>query len=114
MNLLITGQHVDVTPALRQYVETKMARVSRHFDQIIDIAVVLGVERPSDKDKRQRAEANVRIKGNVLHVDHFAENLYAAIDGVADKLDRQVLKSKEKMQSHQHESLGRAIGKEED
>jgi len=107
MNLMITGQHVEVTPALRQYVETKMARISRHFDQIIDVAVVLGVERPSEKEKRQRAEANLRIKGNVLHVDHFAEDLYAAIDGLADKLDRQVMKNKEKIQSHQHEGIKR-------
>jgi putative sigma-54 modulation protein len=105
MNLLITGQHVDVSPALRQYVETKLERIVRHFDQIIDIAVILGVESPSDKDKRQRAEVNMRVKGNVFHVEHYAEDLYAAIDGMADKLDRQVLKFKGKIQDHQHEPL---------
>ena len=51
MNLLITGHHVDVTPALRAYVEDKLERITRHFDQIIDIAVVLGVEKPSEKEK---------------------------------------------------------------
>lgn len=112
MNLMITGQHVEITPALRQYVETKMTRLSRHFDQIIDVAVVLGVEKPSEKEKRQRAEANLRIKGNVLHVDHFAEDLYAAIDGLADKLDRQVMKCKEKLQSHQHEGIKRVAAGE--
>ena len=108
MNLMITGHHVDVSPALREYVENKMDRVVRHFDQIIDIAVILGVEKPSEKDKRQRAEVNVRIKGNVIHVEHFAEDLYAAIDGLVDKLDRQVLKHKAKVQDHQHEALKHA------
>lgn len=105
MNLLLTGQHVEVSPALRAYVEEKLDRVVRHFDQIIDVAVVLGVEKPSEKDKRQRAEVNLRVKGNVFHLDHYAENLYAAIDGLVDRLDRQVLKHKGKIQDHQHESL---------
>lgn len=105
MNLLLTGQHVDVSPALREYVETKLERVIRHFDQIIDIAVVLGVEKPSEKDKRQRAEVNLRVKGNVIHLDHYAEDLYAAIDGLVDKLDRQVVRHKDKVQSHKNEAL---------
>ncbi|HEX7646875.1 MAG TPA: ribosome-associated translation inhibitor RaiA [Noviherbaspirillum sp.] len=105
MNLLITGHHVDVSPALRAYVEEKLERITRHFDQIIDVAVVLGVEKPSEKEKRQRAEVNLRIKGNVLHSEDYAEDLYAAIDGMMDKLDRQVLKCKGKMQAHQNEAL---------
>jgi putative sigma-54 modulation protein len=108
MNLLLTGQHVDISPALREYVETKLERVTRHFDQIIEIEVVLGVEKPSEKDKRQRAEVNLRVKGNVVHLDHYAEDLYAAIDGLMDKLDRQVIRHKDKIQSHQHESVKRA------
>lgn len=110
MNLLITGHHVDVTPTLREYVQDKLERVTRHFDQIIDVAVILGIEKPAEKDKRQRAEVNLRIKGNVLHVEDYAEDLYAAIDGMMDKLNRQVLKSKEKIQAHQHEPLKRAGG----
>ena len=102
MNLLLTGQHVDISPALREYVENKLDKVIRHFDQIIDIAVVLGVEKPSDKDKRQRAEVNLRVKGNVFHLDHYAEDLYAAIDGLIDRLDRQVLKHKSKVQDHKN------------
>ena len=105
MNLMITGHHVDVTQPLRDYVENKLDRVVRHFDQIIDIAVILGIEKPAEKDKRQRAEVNLRLKGNVIHVEHFAEDLYAAIDGVVDKLDRQVLKHKGKIQEHQHEAI---------
>jgi putative sigma-54 modulation protein len=105
MNLLLTGQHVDITPALRDYVEKKLDRVIRHFDQIIDIAVILGVEQPSEKDKRQRAEVNLRVKGQVFHLDHYAEDLYAAIDFLVDKLDRQVLKYKSKVQDHKHAAL---------
>lgn len=105
MNLMITGHHVDVSQALRDYVESKMERVVRHFDQIIDIAVILGIEKPSEKDKRQRAEVNLRLKGNVIHVEHFAEDLYAAIDGLVDKLDRQVLKHKGKVKGHQNEAI---------
>lgn len=110
MNFLITGQHVDVSPALRSYVEDKFARVTRHFDQIIEIEVILGVEKPAEKDKRQRAEVNLRVKGNVFHLDQYADDLYAAIDGLVDRLDRQVVKHKEKIQDHQHEALKHANG----
>jgi putative sigma-54 modulation protein len=110
MNLLLTGHHLDISPALREYVENKLDRVVRHFDQIIDIAVTLGVEKPSEKEKRQRAEVNLRLKGTVLHVEHFAEDLYAAIDGLIDKLDRQVLKHKGKIQDHQNEALKHVSG----
>lgn len=107
MNLLLTGQHVDITPALRDYVEKKADRVIRHFDQIIDLAVILGIEQPSEKDKRQRAEVNLRVKGQVFHMDQYAEDLYAAIDLLFDKLDRQVIKHKDKVQDHKGESVKR-------
>ena len=107
MNILITGHHIELTPAIRAYVETKLDRVISHFDQVIDVAVVLGVEAPAEKDKRQRAEANLRIKGDVLHAECYAENLYAAIDMMLDKLDRQVLKTKGKTQGHRQESQKR-------
>jgi putative sigma-54 modulation protein len=104
MNILITGHHIELTPAIREYVETKLERVISHFDQVIDVAIVLGVEAPAEKDKRQRAEANLRIKGDVLHAECHAENLYAAIDMMLDKLDRQVQKIKGKSQAHRQES----------
>jgi putative sigma-54 modulation protein len=107
MNVLITGHHIDLTPAIREYVETKLERVINHFDQVVDVAVILGVEAPSEKDKRQRAEANLRIKGDVLHAECYAENLYAAIDLMMDKLERQVQKIKGKMQGHRQESVKR-------
>lgn len=108
MNLMITGQHLEVSPALRDYVENKLERVIRHFDQIMEIAVVLGVEKPSEKEKRQRAEVHVRMKGNVIHVENFADDLYAAIDGLVDKLDRQVIKHKDKIRDHHHEGIKHA------
>lgn len=108
MNILITGHHVELTPAIREYVETKLDRVISHFDQVIDVAVVLGVEAPAEKEKRQRAEANLRIKGDVIHAECYAENLYAAIDMMMDKLDRQVQKIKGKTQGHRQESQKRA------
>jgi putative sigma-54 modulation protein len=107
MNVLITGHHIDLTPAIREYVETKLERVINHFDQVVDVAVILGVEAPSEKDKRQRAEANLRIKGDVLHAECYAENLYAAIDLMMDKLERQVQKIKGKIQGHRQESVKR-------
>lgn len=106
MNLLLTGQHLEISPAIRAYVENKLERVVHHFDKVIDIAVILGVEAPSEKDKRQRAEVNLRVKGKIFHLDHYAENIYAAIDGLVDRLDHQVVKYKGKLQDHhQHESV---------
>lgn len=110
MNLLLTGQHVDISPAIRAHVEKKLEKVIQHFDQIIDIAVILGVEKPSEKDKRQRAEVNLRVKGHIFHLDHYAEDLYTAIDGLVNRLDRQVLKYKEKIQDHKNEPLKHMSG----
>ena len=107
MNLIISGHHLELTPAIREYVQNKLDRIIRHFDHVIDIAVILGVEKPSEKDKRQRAEVNLRLRGNVIHVESFAQDLYAAIDTLIDKLDRQVLKYKAKMQDHQCEAIKR-------
>lgn len=99
MNLNITGHHLEVTPAIREYVETKLARVSGHFDHVIDIKVILSVEKLV-----QIAEATVHVPGNDLHVACSDENLYSAIDLLADKLDRQVLKHKEKQSNHHKEN----------
>lgn len=107
MNLMISGHHLELTPAIREYVKAKLDRVIRHFDHVIDIAVILGVEKPAEKDKRQRAEVNVRLRGNVIHVESFAEDLYAAIDRLIDKLDRQVLRYKTRLQDYQHDAIKR-------
>ena len=91
MNLNITGHHLDVTPAIRSYVEDKLARVTRHFDHVIDVSVVLSVEK-----LRQKAEVNVHLPGKDIFVEHADGDMYAAIDALADKLDRQILKHKQK------------------
>ena len=95
MQLTVTGHHIDVTPALRQYVGTKLARLERHFGHMTDIHCVLTVEKLSHK-----AEATVHISGGTIHADAVEPDMYAAIDMLADKLDRQVLKHKEKVTDH--------------
>jgi putative sigma-54 modulation protein len=101
MNLIIHGHHVEVTPALRSYVEEKLGRIHRHFDSVIDADVVLSVE-----DKlRQKAEITVRVRGSSLHAEHTNGDMYAAIDALMDKLDRQVLRHKDRVRNHDHEPL---------
>lgn len=95
MQLTVTGHHIDVTEALRSYVGTKLGRLERHFDHMTDIHCVLTVEKLIHK-----AEATVHIAGGTLHADAVEPNMYAAIDALADKLDRQVLKHKEKVTDH--------------
>jgi putative sigma-54 modulation protein len=107
MNLTISGHHLDVTPSLREYVLTKLDRVTRHFDQVVDITVLLCVEKLSEKERRQRAEVTLHVKGKDLFAECAAEDLYAAIDQLMDKLDRQVVRHKSKVQDHHHESQKR-------
>ena len=92
MNLSVSGHHLEVTPALRTYVQTKIGRVTRHFDHVIDAHVIL----TADKVK-QKAEVTLHVPGQDLHCESEEANLYAAIDLLADKLDRQVLKYKDKL-----------------
>ncbi|MCX7672998.1 MAG: ribosome-associated translation inhibitor RaiA [Thiobacillaceae bacterium] len=101
MNLNITGHHLDVTPALRSYVEDKLGRITRHFDHVIDVSVVLSVEK-----LRQKAEVNVHLPGKDIFVEHVDGDLYAAIDALADKLDRQILKHKQKLTDVHRDSGG--------
>ncbi|HTH44840.1 MAG TPA: ribosome-associated translation inhibitor RaiA [Oxalicibacterium sp.] len=104
MNILITGHHLDLTPAIRLYVQDKLQPITRHLDIILEIEVILGLEAPAEKELRQRAEVNLRLKGETLHAEHRAEDLYAAIDGVMEKIDRQALKTKGKIKEHRRES----------
>ena len=104
MNLTISGHHLEVTPALREYVLTKLDRVTRHFDQVVDITVLLCVEKLSEKERRQRAEVTLHVKGKDIFAECSSEDLYAAIDQLMDKLDRQVMRHKDKVQNHHHES----------
>ena len=100
MNLTISGHHVEVTPALREYVLTKLDRVTRHFDQVVDVNVLLTVEKLKEKERRQKAEVTLHTKGKDIFVEHANEDMYAAIDLLADKLDRIAVKLKEKMKDH--------------
>ena len=79
MNLTISGHHLEVTPALREYVLTKLERVTRHFDQVVDVAVLLSVEKQKEKERRQKAEVNLHVKGKDIFVETSHENPYAAI-----------------------------------
>ncbi len=93
MQINVSGHHVDVTDALRSYVEAKLDRLERHSDRINHMDVILSVEK-----QRQKAESTVRMAGGELFADAESDDLYAAIDALADKLDRQLIKQKEKSQ----------------
>jgi putative sigma-54 modulation protein len=101
MQLSITGHHVEVTPALRSYVEKKLERIDRHFDQVIDVHCVLTVEK-----LQQKAEATLHVSGCDIYADATEEDMYAAIDLLVDKLDRCIKKHKEKRTDH-HAAEGR-------
>jgi len=96
MQVNITGHHVDVTPALRAYVTEKMQRISRHFDHVISINVILTVEKHT-----KEAEATLHAAGKSIFANDKNEDMYAAIDGMVDKLDRQVRRHKDKIRDHQ-------------
>jgi putative sigma-54 modulation protein len=97
MNLSICGHHLDLTPALRDYVAQKLERTKRHFGQVIDVAVVLSIDK-----LRQKAEINLHVRGKDMHAEAVDHDLYTAIDMLFDKLDRQVSKYKTKIQNHHH------------
>ena len=95
MRIETHGQQIEVTGALRDYVESKLARLQRHFEQPFDVRTQLSIDKPD-----HRAEANVLIAGRTLHADATGVNMYAAIDLLADKLDRLLMKHKEKLVDH--------------
>lgn len=91
MNLNLAGHHVIITPAMRDYVTSKIDKITRHFDHVIDVSVILSVEK-----LKQKAEANVHVRGKDIFVETDSADMYASIDSLVDKLDRQILKRKEK------------------
>ncbi|ORU91987.1 MAG: hypothetical protein A6F70_01510 [Cycloclasticus sp. symbiont of Bathymodiolus heckerae] len=95
MQLSLSGHHVDITDALRDYTNTKFDKIKRHFDKVIDVHVILSVEK-----LEQKAEATIQLNGTKVFAEDTQENMYAAIDTLVDKLDRQVVKHKEKMNAH--------------
>lgn len=97
MNLKISGHHIELTDALRDYVKEKLARVERHFDHLLSAEVILSVEK-----LRQKAEATIHASGHNLHAEAVNTDMYAAIDLMIDKLDQQTRKHKEKVRDHHH------------
>lgn len=95
MQLSVSGKHLDITPALRAHVAEKVEKIVRHFDHVTNTHVVLHVEK-----NRHIAEVTVNTQGASIHASGTAENMYAAIDSMADKLDRQIIKHKEKRTDH--------------
>lgn len=100
MNLTITGHHIEVTPAIREFVTTKLDRVIRHFDHVTSVTVILSVEK-----LRQKAEVTLHVRGKDIFSEAEDQDMYVAIDALVDKLDRQVVKHKQKTQDHGHSTL---------
>jgi len=95
MRVNLSGHHVDVTPALRSYTQRKLSRILRRFDRVIGVECTLTVDK-----LRHRAESTVYVRGPAIHAAAVAEDMYAAIDALADKLDRRVRKHKERLRDH--------------
>lgn len=102
MQLNLTGHHVEITGPMRDYVTSKLARIERHFDHVTVCHCILTVDK-----LRHRAEATVNVAGGQLFAESTDENMYAAIDGMVDKLDRQVRKHKEKLTDHHARENGK-------
>jgi putative sigma-54 modulation protein len=93
---------LEITPAIREYATGKFGKIKRHFDHVIDVSIILSVEK-----MQQKAEATVHLSGKDVFVECTDENLYAAIDTLVDKLDRQVIKHKEKLSGRRHDATGK-------
>ena len=102
MQLSVTGHHIEITESLRNYVVTKLAKLERHFDHMTDIHCILTVEKLQHK-----AEATIQVGGGTIHAEQVEPNMYAAIDILVDKLDRQVKKHKEKLTDHHAKEVAR-------
>jgi putative sigma-54 modulation protein len=97
MNLYLTGHHLEITPAIRSYVSSKLERITNHFDHVIDVNVILTVEK-----LQQKVEASVHVAGKDIFCESADTDMYAAIDSLIDKLDRTIIKHKEKSLEHRH------------
>ena len=105
MNIKILGHHVEITPAMRSHLEDKLKKISAHFDQVQNLTVTLSINNEKEKDLRNHAEITLHLKGKDLFAESHNGDMYHAMDLVVDKLDRQVLKHKEKVQDHHHQTL---------
>ncbi len=109
MSLKISGHHLEVTPAIEAYVNEKFARIHRHFDQVSNIKVLLSIENEKERDRRQKAECTIHVKGHDFFAETAHSDLYAAIDLLVDKIDHQVAKHKTKVQNHHHVAAKRLV-----
>ncbi|HEX9571433.1 MAG TPA: ribosome-associated translation inhibitor RaiA [Burkholderiales bacterium] len=100
MNLTISGRQVPITPAIRSYVESKLSRIRRHFDHVIEVNVILTAD-----GLAQKAEATCHVASKDIYVESDDPDLYAAIDALADKLDRQIIRYKDRRRAHPHDAL---------
>jgi len=103
MQINITGHHIEVTPALRAYVTEKLQRIDRHFDNVMSIDVILKVE-----NHHKHVEAKVNTAGKALFAQEAGTDMYAAIDGLIDKLDKQVRRHKDRLRGHHATAAKRA------
>lgn len=101
MNINLTGRHLEITPAIREHVTAKLGKIKRHFDHVIDINVILSVDK-----LKQKAEATVHLSGKTVFAETDDNNLYVSIDNLVDALDRQILKHKDKNSSRRHDDTG--------
>ncbi len=101
MQINLSGHHVDISPALRDYVTARLGKLERHFDHVTNAHVVLTVEKQA-----QKAEASIHVSGGRLFADAIDDDMYAAIDALADKLDRQIKRHKEKLTKHRRSDSG--------
>jgi len=101
MNINLTGRHLEITPAIREHVTSKLTKLQRHFDNLIDINVILSVDK-----LQQKAEATVHLSGKAIFAETSNSNLYVAIDELVDSLDRQILKHKDKTSARRHDDTG--------
>jgi putative sigma-54 modulation protein len=99
MNLHLTGHHLQITPAIREHVAHKLERITAHFDHVIDVSVIMTVEKLQHK-----VEAKMHLSGKEIFCEAHSEDMYVAIDHLVGKLDRAVIKHKEKTLSHRHDS----------
>ena len=98
MNLHLSGHHLEITPAIRDYVSSKLVRITHHFDHVADVNVILTVEKLN-----HRVEANVHVRGKDIFCESSHGDMYAAVDALVDKLDRAIIKHKEKSLQHRHD-----------
>jgi putative sigma-54 modulation protein len=105
MNIKILGHHVEITPAMRSHLEDKLKKISAHFDQVQNMTITLSINNEKEKDLRNHAEITLHLKGKDLFAEAHNADMYHAMDLVVDKLDRQVIKHKEKVQDHHHQII---------